>query len=209
MRLIAEQNKIYNSLIINKEESKVDIRYIDNKYPYKKKLDYLFPILLLFSLALFLLMFVNLFFSIGGVIALALAIVERLWFSNYRKIKFLDYFTLSIVNNGKVNYYEYKRISNIYPIYILCDNERNTFTLTYRNTNYLYMEYDDILNYSFGEDRLEITFNNKKTAEIKLDDKNSIFMKNYKYDYLKEENKNTLINLSKILDAIIYKNRVE
>ena len=111
MRLIAEQNKIYNSLIINKEESKVDIRYIDNKYPYKKKLDYLFPILLLFSLALFLLMFVNLFFSIGGVIVLALAIVERLWFSNYRKIKFLDYFTLSIVNNGKVNYYEYKRIS--------------------------------------------------------------------------------------------------
>ncbi len=232
MRILTENEKKYESIMMLEEASKKDIKSIKNHYKFKTKVDYFTPMC---ALGFVVLLIVGIVFFVnssivGGIICLVLSLASACGtvylYLRTRKIKwgeFQSFYATAIEQNGKIRYDGYKSVSRTFPLYISCDNELKAITFNYQDRICIFCEYDDILNFSVYYDDKEtekaridelydsdiysilITFNNKKTAKIALSNKISFFDKNY----LKEENKNTVNNIVDILNAIIMKNEVK
>ncbi len=232
MRILTENEKRYESIMMLEEASKKDIKSIKNHYNFKTKVDYFTP---MFGLAFIVLLIVGIVFFtlssvVGGIICVSLSVISlaaTIYFYLVHKKKywneFSSFYANAIEKNGKIKYDGYKVISKLFPIYINCDNELKAITFNYQDKNSIFCEYDDILNFSVYYDdketenaRLEeaydastyhvlITFNNKKTAKVEFSNE----LKNFDKNYLKEENKNSINNIVEILNAIIMKNEVK
>ena len=228
MRNMPESDKLYKSVYMYPISVKEDIKYFNNQYPFKYKFDWLSLILFLLSIAFFGLAVVTLYFLIGGGVALAGALILKYRHINKKRVAFLDHYEKAIVSNGKINYPDSNMVSALYPIYILCDNERKTFKLIYQNNQYIYCEYDDILTYRILIDRVEVngnrlpdtpdqksksyifelTFNNKKKAEIGFNNTVSKFIVNARYSFQLFANTEAVNRIANIIDRIIKKNKV-
>lgn len=228
MRSIPEKEKIYKSVYMYPISVKEDIKYFDNKYPFKYKFDWISPILLLLAIAMFGLAVVIPFIWLGGIGALILGLYFTYRHVNKRRIAFLDHYEKAIVSNGKINYPDSNMVSALYPIYILCDNDQKTFKLIYQDKEYIYCEYDDILTYRILVDRVEVnssrlpdnpnqkiksyifelTFNNKKKAEIGFNNTVSKFIVNARYSFQLFANTEAVNRIANVIDRIIKKNKV-
>jgi len=232
MRILTENEKKYESIMMLEEASKKDIKSIKNHYKFKAKVDYFTPMLCVAFIALLIVGIV--FFAsesvAGGIVCIILSIISLiggvlLYLANRKKYwaLFSKFYSDAIEKNGKIKYDGYKVVSNTFPLYINCDNELKAITFNYQDKNAIFCEYDDILNFSVYYDDKEtddarlneaydadiyyilLTFNNKKTAKIEFSNK----IKSFDYKYLKEENKNSINNIVDILNAIIMKNEVK
>lgn len=232
MRILTENEKRYESIMMLEEASKKDIKSIKNHYKFKYKVDYFTP---MSCLAFVVLLIVGIVFFVmgsvaGGVVCIVLSILSCccsvfLYLLNKKKYwnAFQAFYADAIEKNGKIKYDGYKVVSKLFPLYINCDKELKAITFNYQDKNAIFCEYDDILNFSVYYDDKEtenakldeafeaeeyhvlITFNNKKTAKIQF----SNTLKNFDKNYLKEENKNSINNIVNILNAIIMKNEVK
>ena len=228
MRVIPEEQKIYKSVYMYPITVKEDIKYFNNKYPFKYKFDWISIILLALAIAFFGLSAVIPFIWIGGIIALMVGVYLKYRFINKKRIAFLDHYEKAIVSNGKINYPDSNMISALYPVYILCDNDKKTFKLIYQDKEYIYCEYDDILTYRILQDRVEVngtrlpdspnqkiksyifelTFNNKKKAEIGFNNTVSRFIVNARYSFQLFANTEAINRIANVIDRIIKKNKV-
>jgi len=228
MRVIPEEQKIYKSVYMYPITVKEDIKYFNNKYPFKYKFDWISIILLALAIAFFGLSVVIPFIWIGGIIALMVGVYLKYRFINKKRIAFLDHYEKAIVSNGKINYPDSNMISALYPVYILCDNDKKTFKLIYQDKEYIYCEYDDILTYRILQDRVEVngtrlpdspnqkiksyifelTFNNKKKAEIGFNNTVSRFIVNARYSFQLFANTEAINRIANVIDRIIKKNKV-
>ena len=232
MRILTENEKKYESIMMLEEAAKRDIKFIKNHYKFKGKVDYFTP---MFALAVIVLLVVSIVFFInssivGGIICLVFSLASVagtvIFYLKNRKLfwnEFSSFYSTAIEQNGKIKYDGYKVVSKTFPLYISCDNELKAITFNYQDKNAIFCEYDDILNFSVYYDDKEtenakldelydaevysisLTFNNKKTAKIAFSNKIRTFDNNY----LKEENKNSINNIVDILNAIIMKNEVK
>ena len=228
MRIIPEEEKLYKSVYMYPVTVKEDIKYFNNKYPFKYKFDWISIILLALAIAFFGLAVVIPFIWIGGIVALMGAIYLKYRFINKKRVAFLDHYEKAIVSNGKINYPDSNMISALYPVYILCDNDKKTFKLIYQDKEYIYCEYDDILTYRILQDRVEVngnrlpdnpdqkiksyifelTFNNKKKAEIGFNNTVSKFIVNARYSFQLFANTEAINRIANVIDRIIKKNKV-
>ncbi len=228
MRNIPESEKSYTSVYLYKVSVKDDIKYFNNQYPFKYKFNWISVISVLLTIAFFGLSAVSLFFLIPATIVLIGGAILSYRFINKRRIAFLDHYEKAIVSNGKIKYPDSNMVSALYPIYILCDNDKKTFNLIYQEKNYIYCEYDDILTYRILVDRvekdgtrlpdtpdqksqsfiLELTFNNKKKAEIGFNNTVSKFIVNGRYSFQLFANTEAINRIANIIDRIIKKNKV-
>ena len=228
MRVIPEDEKLYKSVFMYPLSVKEDIKYFKNKYPFKYKFDWISIVLLLLAVALFGLSPVIPYVWIAGIVVLMPAVYLRYRFMNKRRIAFLDHYEKAIVSNGKIKYPDSNMISALYPVYILCDNEKKTFKLIYQDKEYIFCEYDDILTYRILIDRVEVngsrlpdtpdqkiksyifelTFNNKKKAEIGFNNTVSKFIVNARYSFQLFANTEAVNRIANIIDRIIKKNKV-
>ena len=228
MRVIPEEQKIYKSVYMYPITVKEDIKYFNNKYPFKYKFDWISIILLALAIAFFGLSVVIPFIWIGGIIALMAGVYLKYRFINKKRIAFLDHYEKAIVSNGKIKYPDSNMISALYPVYILCDNDKKTFKLIYQDKEYIYCEYDDILTYRILQDRVEVngtrlpdspnqkiksyifelTFNNKKKAEIGFNNTVSRFIVNARYSFQLFANTEAINRIANVIDRIIKKNKV-
>lgn len=228
MRNIPESEKYYKSVYMHPDSAKEDLKYFSNQYPFKYKFDFISPILFLLALALFGLSAVLIYFMIGGFLALGFALFFFYKYFNKKRIAFLAHYEKAIVSNGKVKFPDSNMVSALFPIYIICDNEKKTFKLIYQNQTYIFCEYDDILTYRILIDRVEIngsrlpdtpdqksksyifelTFNNKKKAEIGFNNTVSKFIVNARYSFQLFANTEAINRIANVIDRIIKKNKV-
>ena len=231
MRILSENEKRYESVMMLQESSKRDIKSIKNHYKFKYKIDYFTPMLALTTIALIILgtVFIVKDSFVGGIVCIILGLLACcltvFMYLLYKKKywnAFQQFYADAILKNAKIKYDGYKSVSKLFPLYINCDNELKAITFNYQDKNSIFCEYDDILNFSvlYDENELEearldktynadnyvikLTFNNKKTAKIVF----SNTLKNFNKDYLKEENKNSINSIVDILNGIIMKNEV-
>lgn len=228
MRIIPEDEKLYKSVFMYPVSVKEDIKYFNNKYPFKYRFDFISPILFLLAVALFGLAAVTIYFMIGGFAVLAVALFFLYKHVNKRRVAFLDHYEKAIVSNGKIKYPDSNMVSALYPVYILCDNDKKTFKLIYQDKEYIFCEYDDILTYRILIDRVEVngnrlpdnpdqkiksyifelTFNNKKKAEIGFNNTVGKFIVNARYSFQLFANTEAVNRIANIIDRIIKKNKV-
>lgn len=228
MRNIPDSEKTYKSVFMYPISVKEDLKYFNNQYPFKYRFDWLSPMLFLLAIALFGLAAVIPYIWLGGIVVLIGAVIFEYRYINKRRIAFLDHYEKAIVSNGKIRYPDSNMISALYPIYILCDNDKKTFKLIYQNEIYIFCEYDDILTYRILIDRIEVesnrlpdtpdqkiksyifelTFNNKKKAEIGFNNTVSKFIINGRYSFQMFANTESVNRLANIIDRIIKKNKV-
>lgn len=228
MRVIPESEKLYKSVYMHPDSAKEDIKYFANQYPFKYKFDFISPGLFLLAIAFFALSPLIPFIWIGGIIALGAAIFVLYKYINKKRVAFLDHYEKAIVSNGKIKYQDSNMVSALFPVYILCDNDKKTFKLIYQDNTYIYCEYDDILTYRILIDRVEVngtrlpdtpdqksksyifelTFNNKKKAEIGFNNTTSNFIVNGRYSFQLFANTEAVNRIANIIDRIIKKNKV-
>lgn len=232
MRILSENEKRYESIMMLEEASKKDIKSIKNHYKFKYKIDYFTPMFCIGTIVLLIvgIVFFTINSIVGGIICVCLSLISLglfiyMYLLNRKKNNkaFSEFYSKAIEQNGKIKYDGYKSVSKLFPLYINCDNELKAITFNYQDKNNIFCEYDDILNFSVyhGDTETEnarldsvfddetyhilLTFNNKKTAKICFSNN----IKRFEKDYLKEENKNSINLIVDILNAIIMKNEVK
>ena len=236
MRILQETEKKYNSITMDLESSKVDLKYMDSHYKFKTKADYVTPTILLVGVVLVIIGLIMVFnVLIPGIISIVLGfgtigigVFLYLKKNNAKRIEFLKHYDAAIIQNSKIKYIGSKAISSLYPIYLEVDNEMKTFKLIYHDKDEIYCEYDDILNYRLLiNDKeieetilpnepidspsyvLEITFNNKKKAQITFSNTNPKFKLDASFNNEKISNTLAINNIAKVMDMIIMKNVVD
>ena len=232
MRILSENEKRYESIMMLNEASKIDIKSMKNHFKFKNKIDYFTPA---FILSFIVLLIVGIVFLanesvIGGIICLILSLASC-FFTAFFYLKhkkkywndFQEFYASAIDQNCKIRFDGYKMVSRLFPIYINCDNELKAITFNYQGKNEIFCEYYDILNFSVFYDDTEtenakleelydaktyyikLTFNNKKNVKIAFSNE----LKGFDKKYQKEENMAAINNSVDILNAIIMKNEVK
>lgn len=228
---IVEEEKRYNSIYIDKDSSKRDIKLISNSYVFKTKRNFISPLLIIVGIFLFIFGIVlhkkvgiMILFIILSILFIAFGIVYLLFNLKKRQKSFIDYYEKSIESLYKVKYEEELGLSSLFPIRAKWDNELKIIEFIY-NEQHIKVVYDDILNYTILEDdkdleldrvkeinynsnsyTLLITFNNKTRGYIKFDNNISYFKLDNSYDHLIDSNVKTIHNIGEVLDKIIHKN---
>ena len=238
MRKIDENEKKYISVFMHPDSAKQDLIYFKNHYQFKAKVSYLSAIM--FGVAIALIVFgasiARLVLALGLAclgLGLVLVVVSMLFLRKVeikKRLQFLDRYEKAIVNNCTIKYPNYYAISSLYPLYLFFDNETKVIKLVYQDKEYIYCEYDDILNYKILEDSvvlenrtrlpenpnrkinsyiIEITFNNKKRAQIGFNNTFNKFILAGKYDFQQFANTNSINNIARMLDCIIKKDEID
>lgn len=238
MRKIDENEKKYISVYMHPDSAKQDLTYFKNHYQFKANVSYLSAIMI--GVAIALIVFgASIAYSILALglsclgLGLVLVVVSMLFLRKVeikKRLKFLDSYEKAIVNNCTIKYPNYYALSALYPLYLFFDNETKVIKLVYQDKEYIYCEYDDILNYKILEDNvvlenrtrlpeninkktssyiIEITFNNKKRAQIGFNNTFNKFILAGKYDFQQFANTNSINNIARMLDCIILKNEID
>ncbi|MCR5350068.1 MAG: hypothetical protein K6E20_03650 [Acholeplasmatales bacterium] len=228
---IVEEEKRYNSIYVDKDSAKRDIKLISNSYVFKTKKDFITPILIIIGIFLFVLgillhkkIAVMIIFIILSILFIAAGVVYFLLNKKKKQKSFISYYENSIESLYKVKYEEELGLSSLFPIRAKWDNELKIIEFIY-NEQHIKVVYDDILNYTILEDdkdlevdrinninynsksyTLQITFNNKTRGYIKFDNNINYFKIDNSFNHLIDSNVKSMHNIGAVLDKIIHKN---
>lgn len=238
MKKVAEADKKFISVFMHPDSAKEDLLYLKNNCCFKAKVSYVTAIMLGISIFLILFgasisyMLLPVGLSAIGV-GLILVIISTIFLRKVdtkKKLLFLNEYEKAIVENCQNKYPNYYPISALYPIYLFFDNDEKVIKMIYQDKEYLYFEYSDVANYRILVDKevlqnrsrlpenpnrkyssyiIEISFKNKKRAQIGFNNTCSKFILGGKYDYQQFVNTNSINSIARILDCILKKNEVD
>ena len=231
-------DKKFISVYMYPNTVKEDLKYFKEKYSFRLKNYIISPILLGLAFFLVIFAFSVIYFwlivgiscVITGLLFFILSIFVRKKFETKWMITAFDEYEKVIVKNCADKYPGFYSISALYPIYLFFDNDEKVIKIAYQDKEYLYFEYSDVANYRILVDKevlqnrsrlpenpnrkyssyiIEISFKNKKRAQIGFNNTCSKFILGGKYDNQQYANNNSINSIARILACILKKNDVD
>ena len=231
-------DKKFISVYMYPDTAKEDLKYFKENYNFKLK-NYLISSVLLglaFFFVIFALsviyfwLYVGISLVVTGLLCFVMSIIFRKKIESKWMVKSIDEYQKVIVKNCIDKYPGYYSLSALYPLYLFFDNNEKVIKVAYQNKEYLCFEYSDVSNYRIMQDKevldgrtrlpenpnkkicsyiIEISFKNKKRAQIGINNTCSRFILGGKYGYQQFANTNTINSIARILDCILKKNDVD